>query len=105
MNSGAMKNNNLMAVSADQAAQLLKCQPDELLYHAWPEVYGSTAGPFSGCGGQAITTFTMEAWFNEMTGEAIVFCGDKIITKSDSFKNNTTWKNWRKFNPGNQIIQ
>lgn len=50
---------------------------DYLDYWAWPQVFGSTAGPFGGVGGQAMTTFTIEAW--EQDGVAVIFCGNKIL--------------------------
>lgn len=57
---------------------------DSLSYWAWPEVFGSTAGPFGGCGGRAMTTFTIEAW--EQDRVAVIFCGNKILKVVDSWE-------------------
>ena len=57
----------------------------DLDYYAWPQTFGSTAGPFGGVGGQAITTFTIEAWeYNYRF--AVIFCGTKIIKVTDKFE-------------------
>lgn len=50
---------------------------EDLVYCSWPETFGSTCGPFRGAGGQAMTTFRMEAW--ECDGFAVVFCGGRIV--------------------------
>lgn len=49
----------------------------DMIYCSWPEVFGSTAGPFGGIGGQAMTTFRMEAWMYDQW--AVVFCGIRIV--------------------------
>lgn len=50
---------------------------NQLLYYAWPQVFGSTSGPFGGIGGAAMTTFTIEAWaFNEF---GLYFCNGKVL--------------------------
>lgn len=53
-------------------------------YYAYPEVFGSTAGPFGGIGGQAMTTFTIEAWVCGKT--AVLFCGDRILKVTDKWE-------------------
>lgn len=58
--------------------------PQDLDYYAWPQTYGSTAGPFGGIGGQAMSTFTLEAFEN--MGYAVVFCGPKVVRVTDSFQ-------------------
>ena len=50
---------------------------DDLTYCSWPELFGSTAGPFSGIGGQAMTTFRMEAWMYDQW--ATVFSCGRIV--------------------------
>ena len=78
----------MQLVSKEQAYEAIKqrfledsqwCQPQHLEYWAWPQVFGSTAGPFGGIGGQAMTTFTIEAWSNGLGGEAVLFCHNKIL--------------------------
>lgn len=58
-----------------------------LEYWAYPEVFGNTAGPFSKPGrisGQAMTTFTIEAWvFDNL---AVLFCRDKIVKVTNEWK-------------------
>lgn len=65
----------------EEAEQFL---PDYMDYYAYPEVFSSTAGPFRGIGGQAMTTFTIEAWVCGKT--AVLFCGDKIIKVTDKWE-------------------
>ena len=57
---------------------------DELEYWAWPQVFGSTTGPFGGIGGQAMTTFTIEAWADG--SHAVLFCCGKPIKVTDKFQ-------------------
>lgn len=84
--------NKLQAISNEQAYEfIVRRLPEEakhlcsyyLEYYAWPQVFGSTAGPFGGIGGQAMTTFTVEAW---VCGEvAVLFCGDKVLKVTDQW--------------------
>jgi hypothetical protein len=60
----------------------------ELAYCSWPEVFSSTAGPFKGVGGQAFTTFRMEAWTWEQW--AIVFCNGRVV-KCCEFQIQAEW--------------
>lgn len=78
--------NKLQQITKEQAYEAVKKRlpdvaqyalPDYMQYWAWPQTFGSTAGPFGGVGGQAFTTFTIEAW--EANDIAIIFCGDKIL--------------------------
>lgn len=47
-------------------------------YWAYPQVFGSTAGPFKGrVAGQAMTTFTIETWV--VDDLAVLFCQGKIV--------------------------
>jgi hypothetical protein len=57
--------------------------PDELQYVRWVQTFGSTAGPFGGIGGQAMTNLLMEAWVWD--NFAVVFCGGKRIKMTDNF--------------------
>ena len=72
-------------VTRQKAADYMQCREDEIDFYAWPEIFGSTAGPFKGIGGAAMTTFTMSAWLNRRTNESIICCGDKILRKSTKF--------------------
>lgn len=68
----------------------LRFDVDSLRYFAWPEVYGSTAGPFGGIGGATMTVFTLEAW---VTGRfAVIFCGNKIIDVVEDFEGPCSYK-------------
>ncbi len=58
--------------------------PDELKYVRWLQVFGSTAGPFGGIGGQMMTEFLMEAWAWDIF--AVVFCNGRKIKVTDSFR-------------------
>lgn len=53
-------------------------------YYAWPQIFGDTAGPFGGIGGQAISSFTIEAYTNGR--EAVIFCKQKRLKKVDNFE-------------------
>ena len=59
-----------------KVADILDTQPEYLSYYAWPQTFASTAGPFGGIGGQAISTFTIEAWTD--LKDAVLFCGGKL---------------------------
>jgi hypothetical protein len=59
------------------AAKVLGVSEKYLDYFAWPQRVSSTAGPFPGIGGQAITTFTVEAWVDSPSGYAVLFCNGK----------------------------
>ena len=61
----------------------------ELTYCSWPEVFASTSGPFLGIGGQAFTTFRMEAWTWEQW--AIVFCNGRVV-KCCEFQIQAEWQ-------------
>lgn len=56
-----------------------KVDPSEFVYCSWVETFGSTAGPFKGVGGCAMTSFRMEAWYWEGWGVGVVFCGGKVV--------------------------
>lgn len=58
--------------------------PDCLEYWAYPQGFGSTAGPFGGVGGQAFTTFTIEAWV--FSKYAVLFCGNKVLRVTDKWE-------------------
>ena len=72
---------DLQGVSEDEASEILK--QGDLVYYAWPEIFGSTAGPFGGIGGQAMTSFTIEAWSGGR--KAVIFCKGKVIKVVDKF--------------------
>ena len=57
----------------EQAAEKMKCAPHQIDVYVWPQVFGSTAGPRYGIGGQAITTFTVVA-FESATGDRLKWC-------------------------------
>ena len=61
----------------------------ELTYCSWPELFSSTAGPFLGIGGQAMTTFRMEAWTWEQW--AIVFCNGRVV-RCGEFQIQAEWQ-------------
>jgi len=80
-----IKPNSLPSLLASTAAEELNCNENELEYWAWPQVYGSTTGPFGGLGGQALTTFTIEAWHNG-AGKAVLFCQGKRLRTTAVFE-------------------
>lgn len=66
------------------AAKVMNVRPEDLGYYSWPEAFGSTAGPFGGIGGQAITTFQVEAFHLDDTGEAVLYCNGRLWKKVKS---------------------
>lgn len=58
---------------AEEAAARLEVEPAELSMLAWPQVFGSTAGPHGGIGGAAMTTFQVLA-FVGADGQGILWC-------------------------------
>ena len=49
----------------------------EIDYYAWPQLFGSTAGPNGGWGGSAMTTFTVHAFvYNDEV--AVLVCSRQI---------------------------
>ena len=84
---------NLQQISKEAAYQtIIQRLPEEALwlnsdcldYYAYPEVFGSTSGPFGGAGGASMTTFTIEAWVCGHT--AVLFCGSKILKVTNNWK-------------------
>ena len=85
------RNVDLQQVSERYARDILnrefnaKIVEGELQYHAWPRIYGSTAGAFSKPGmlaGAACTTFTIECWSNGRF--TVEFCKGKILRVVDT---------------------
>ena len=68
----------------DEAARELGVPCSYIDYYAWPQAFGSTAGPFGGIGGQAMTSFTIEAYANGR--EAVIFCKQRRLKKVDNFE-------------------
>ena len=56
----------------------------ELDYYAWPQLFGSTAGPNGGMGGCAMTTFTVHAFVYD--DEAAVLACSRQIRFVEKFK-------------------
>ena len=75
---------NLMGFTAEQVAKILDCHELNLEYYAWPQTFGSTSGPFRGIGGQAMSTFTIEAWADAST--AFIFCNGRKVKIVDNFQ-------------------
>jgi len=59
--------------------------------YLFPVMYGSTAGPFGGIGGSAMTNFTMEAFFDDRTEKALIFCNDQFIKEVKDFTIGVRW--------------
>ena len=86
-------NNHLCQVTQEQAYEAIYAKypeagniirPEYLEYWAYPQSFGSTSGPFGGVGGQAFTTFTIEAWVDEYF--ACLFCMGKIVKVTNEWK-------------------
>ena len=63
----------------------------EFQHYTFPKTFGSTSGPFGGIGGSAMTTFTMEAFVCQRTGEALLFCQDRIVKAVKNFSIGSSW--------------
>ena len=64
----------------------IQASANELDYYAWPETFGSTAGPNEGWGGCAMSTFTVHAFsYNDET--AVLLCSKqfKFVEKFKPF--------------------
>ena len=76
------------SIPADDVAAQLDCDAGSLEYWAWPQVFGSTAGPFHAPGriaGAAMTRFTIEAW-HDGGGKAVLFCKGRVLKVTDNFQ-------------------
>lgn len=75
---------------AQKAAEILRLQTQPKLegfdfeYYSYPQMFGSTAGPFGGLGGDAMTNFQIDAFVWE--GFAALFCGGRF------WKIDSTWQ-------------
>lgn len=68
--------------------------PDSLSYYAWPELFSSTAGPQGGIGGQAMSTFTIEAWLCEPAGPTVFTCAGMFYVDHEPFVYGKRVKHW-----------
>lgn len=78
---------DLLGVTREDAAEILgsvfeyKCYAPYLSYFAFPVTYGNTKGPLSrsanSIAGQAMTTFTIEAWTD--LRHTVLFCQGLVI--------------------------
>ena len=83
-----------IAVTREGAYSLLKDKFPQLLdihsvhdgeYYAYPQVFGSTAGPFKGrIAGQAFSVFTIEAWV--FGKSAVMFCNGEVVKLTDEWQ-------------------
>jgi len=64
----------------DEAAVCRNTEVGELQWWAWPEVFGSTAGPRGRVGGQMLTTFQVFG-FEAANGRRVKWCSG-------------VWKSW-----------
>ena len=64
-------------------------------YYAYPETFGSTAGPREGIGGCAMSTFTVEAWVCDGSGPTVFMCAGMYCfddSRWKPFKRADKWK-------------
>lgn len=81
-------------ITLEEAYTLLKQRYPELLdthsihdaeYYAYPQTFGSTAGPFKGrIAGQAFSVFTVEAWV--FGKSAVIFCRGEVVKLTDEWE-------------------
>ena len=65
----------------------------EIDYYAWPQTFGSTCGPRKGIGGQAMTSFTVEAYVNMITRSCVYVCAE-MFHYSSSFRLRHNISSW-----------
>ncbi len=58
----------------------------DISYYAWPQLFSSTAGPCGGIGGQAMSTFTIEAWVCENSGPTVFTCAGMYHYDDERFE-------------------
>lgn len=73
-----------------------KIQYMDVAYYAWPETFGSTAGPCGGIGGCAMSTFTVEAWVCDDYGPTVFTCAGMYSFDNERFEPFKIIKNWRR---------
>jgi hypothetical protein len=57
----------------------------DLSYFAWPQVFGSTTGPNGGIGGQAMSSFTIEAFVANENGPTVYACSNQYCFEDKQF--------------------
>ena len=89
------------SISKEEAAELVASKfpaqcgtNDRWSYYRFPKMYGSTAGPFRGVGGRAMTTFTIEAWHSDW-GPAVIFFNGRIIAVTSDLVVQAQWEGER----------
>ena len=76
----------------EKTAKILGCDFYNIEYYAFPEVFSSTAGAFGGIGGQALSTFTTEAFCDAVTGEAVLFQNGMPFKRVKNFSCNLNYE-------------
>lgn len=88
---------NYMRKPPEEVLQILKerqIQYYDIAYYAWPQMFGSTAGPCGGIGGQAMSTFTVDAWVCDGTGPTVYICAGMYSFDDNKFEPFNRIKNW-----------
>ena len=66
--------------------------PDNVSYYAWPQTFGSTAGPMNCMGGASMSTFTVKV-YTDYNGSTIYYCSG-MYAFSETFEQNKYIKEW-----------
>lgn len=72
---------------------------DHISYLAWPQVFGSTAGPHPGIGGQAMSSFTVEAYVSNGVGPTVYICSNMYHYETGRFEPFKNIKHWMPLSP------
>jgi uncharacterized phage protein (TIGR01671 family) len=67
---------------------------EHISYFAWPQTFGSTAGPHPGIGGQVVCNFTVEAYVANRIGPTVYICSDMYSFKEGRFEPFKNIKSW-----------
>ena len=70
----------------------------DIEYFAYPQTFGSTAGPSGVFGGNSMSTFTIEAFVCDSVGPTVFLCAGMYAFKDERFKPFENIKKWKKLN-------
>lgn len=69
----------------------------DINYYAYPQTFGSTAGPYGGIGGCTMTSFTIESYVCDNYGPTVHVCGGMYYLDESKFEPFKSIKGpWRK---------
>jgi hypothetical protein len=70
--------------------------PEAIDYYAWPQTFGDTSGPIGGIGGQAMSTFTVNAYVLNGSGPTLYVCAGMCYYEDMPFEFMKRIPHWKK---------